>query len=137
MFWRGVLLYIRTFVTSNIYVIIWDNNIKKVFSDKIRSGVFGESIMAEYEKINVKKVFPSACNKDIGMEYIRKLTEIHPDNTIAFGDSNNDRTMIEYAALGIAVENSMEELKEAADLIVASNEEDGPAKYIEQRFLSD
>ena len=76
------------------------------------------------------EVFPSDCNKDIGMDHVRKLLNISRENTIAIGDSGNDRSMIEYAACGIAVANSMEELKEAADRIILSNDEDGPAKYL-------
>ena len=119
---------------NKMHIIFPDPNQRSVFAEKISQY---DEIQVAYPTDSNMEVFPSSCNKDIGMEYIRKITGIDPDNTIAFGDSNNDRAMIEYAALGIAVENSMEELKNAADLVVACNEEDGPAKYIEQRFLPD
>ena len=96
-----------------------------------------DEVQCAYPTVNNMEIFPSACNKDIGMEYIRELLNIEPENTIAMGDSNNDKAMVEYAALGIAVGNAMEELKEAADLVVESNEEDGPARFIEARFLTD
>ena len=41
--------------------------------------------------------------------------------------SDNDVAMIEYAHIGIAVANAMEVLKEKADYITKSNDEDGPA----------
>ena len=46
---------------------------------------------------------------------------------MAIGDSDNDVAMIEYAHIGIAVANAMEVLKEKADYITKSNDEDGPA----------
>ena len=96
-----------------------------------------KEVQFAYPTNNNMEVFPADCNKDVGMEYIRELLNIEPEHTIAMGDSNNDKAMVEYAALGIAVANAMEELKEAADLVVESNEEDGPARFIDARFLSD
>ena len=48
------------------------------------------------------------------------------------GDSENDLSMIRYAHLGAAVENGMDILKENADLIIASNDEDGPSHLLEK-----
>ncbi len=56
------------------------------------------------------------------------------DEIIAFGDGQNDKTMIQYAGIGVAMDNAVEELKEVADEITLSNEDDGIAvslyKYI-------
>ncbi|MBE5991356.1 MAG: HAD family phosphatase [Paenibacillaceae bacterium] len=49
------------------------------------------------------------------------------DEMIAFGDGQNDKTMIQYAGIGVAMNNAAEELKEVADEITLSNEEDGIA----------
>ena len=49
------------------------------------------------------------------------------DEIIAFGDGQNDKTMIQYAGIGVAMDNAVEELKEVADEITLSNEDDGIA----------
>lgn len=49
------------------------------------------------------------------------------DEIIAFGDGQNDKTMIQYAGIGVAMDNAVEELKEVADEITLSNEYDGIA----------
>ncbi|MCR5448123.1 MAG: Cof-type HAD-IIB family hydrolase [Solobacterium sp.] len=49
------------------------------------------------------------------------------EEMIAFGDAQNDRTMIEYAGIGVAMGNATDELKAVADEITASNDEDGIA----------
>lgn len=51
---------------------------------------------------------------------------------MAFGDSENDLGMIQLAGIGVAMANGMKEVKQAADLLAESNEEDGVAKIIEQ-----
>ena len=51
---------------------------------------------------------------------------------MAFGDSENDLGMIRLAGIGVAMANGMEEVRQAADLLAESNEEDGVAKIIEQ-----
>lgn len=49
------------------------------------------------------------------------------DNIIAFGDSTNDAHMLECAAVGVAMGNAVDELKELADWITLPNTEDGVA----------
>lgn len=46
---------------------------------------------------------------------------------IAFGDGNNDISMIEFAGLGVAMSNATEELKAVSDVVTLSNDEDGLA----------
>ena len=47
------------------------------------------------------------------------------DQMICCGDGFNDLTMIEYAGLGVAMENAQPILKKTADYITKSNDEDG------------
>lgn len=57
---------------------------------------------------------------------------IRREEIISFGDSPNDLDMIQYAGLGVAVANASPEVLEAADLITATNTEDGVARVIEE-----
>lgn len=49
----------------------------------------------------------------------------HIDMTIAFGDGKNDLTMLKFADVAIAMGNAVDELKNMADLVTLSNDEDG------------
>lgn len=49
------------------------------------------------------------------------------EEMIAFGDGENDISMINYAGIGVAMANAMEKLKAVADEITLSNDEDGIA----------
>ncbi|MFR6675596.1 Cof-type HAD-IIB family hydrolase [Enterococcus avium] len=57
---------------------------------------------------------------------------IHSENIIAFGDGHNDRSIIEYAGIGIAMGNAVDALKEIADDVTLSCDEDGIAAGLEK-----
>ncbi len=57
---------------------------------------------------------------------------IKRENIIAFGDAQNDHTMLEYAGIGVAMGNAVDSLKAIADEVTLSNEEDGIAVTLEK-----
>ncbi len=56
------------------------------------------------------------------------------EEMIAFGDGHNDASMIKYAGIGVAMANSVDDLKAIADEVTLSNEEDGIA-YTLSKYL--
>lgn len=52
------------------------------------------------------------------------------DEMIAFGDAQNDKTMIEYVGCGVAMANASDDLKAVADEITLSNNDDGIAESL-------
>ena len=54
-----------------------------------------------------------------------------PEEMIAFGDAQNDRSMIEYVGTGVAMGNASDELKYCCDMITLTNDEDGIARALE------
>lgn len=77
-----------------------------------------------------------ASNKGIGVAAIAEYLGIQPEEVICMGDAENDHHMLKYAGLGIAMANAMEETKQIADYITASNDEHGVAKAIEKFVLN-
>jgi hydroxymethylpyrimidine pyrophosphatase-like HAD family hydrolase len=55
---------------------------------------------------------------------------ITKERIIAFGDEDNDLEMLEYAGHGIAMGNGIEQVKNIANEVTLSNEEDGVAVYL-------
>lgn len=53
-----------------------------------------------------------------------------PGEMMAFGDAQNDASMLRYAGLGIAMGNAVEEVKRLADEVTAGNDEDGIARSL-------
>ena len=56
---------------------------------------------------------------------------ITPDQVISFGDAQNDLTMIKWAKIGVAMGNAAPEVREQADYVTGSNNEDGIADALE------
>lgn len=50
------------------------------------------------------------------------------EETMSFGDGGNDISMLRHAAIGVAMGNAKEDVKQAADYVTASIDEDGIAK---------
>ena len=57
------------------------------------------------------------------------------EEVIAIGDGYNDKGMIEFAGLGVAMANASLEVQDSADYITYSNEEDGVAHVVEKFIL--
>jgi hypothetical protein len=55
---------------------------------------------------------------------------------MAFGDGENDFSMMTSVGVGIAMENGEEKLKNMADYIAPNNDEAGVAQMIEKLVLS-
>lgn len=67
------------------------------------------------------------------LEYA-KIIGVKPDEIIAFGDSENDISMIKAAGLGVAVENAADEVKAAADRVADTNDNLGVAKILKEIY---
>jgi hydroxymethylpyrimidine pyrophosphatase-like HAD family hydrolase len=52
------------------------------------------------------------------------------------GNAGNDLSMVQYAGLGVWVDNVDDELREFGDVIVASNNDHGVAEVV-RRFILD
>ncbi|MDM0454929.1 sugar-phosphatase [Clostridium perfringens] len=94
-----------------------------------------------YEKYTVVRSAPyfleflsKTCNKGEGVKSLAESLGIKRAEVIAIGDAGNDLHMIEYAGLGVAMGNAFEEVKEKADFITKSNEEDGVA-FVFEKFV--
>ncbi|RTL00666.1 MAG: HAD family phosphatase [Proteobacteria bacterium] len=77
---------------------------------------------------------PLGVDKGAAVNEVCTLLEHSLVETVAFGDGNNDRAMLQAAGIGVAMENGRDELKAIADFIAPSNELDGVVVAIE-KFL--
>lgn len=80
------------------------------------------------------EITPKDINKGKSVEVILKNLNIPLHEAAAFGDSLNDISMLEKAGIGIAMGNAVEELKQIADFITISNDENGIA-YALREYL--
>ena len=78
---------------------------------------------------------PPGVDKAKSLERLLSMVNIDKNDVIAVGDGFNDLSMIEYAGLGIAMDNAPQEVKSRANFVTSSNEEDGVARVIEKFIL--
>jgi hydroxymethylpyrimidine pyrophosphatase-like HAD family hydrolase len=71
------------------------------------------------------EISPPGIHKGAAVEMVARYHDIPLADTIAIGDSDNDRTMIERAGTGIAMGNAHDEIKSRAAYITARLEDDG------------
>lgn len=93
----------------------------KPFKDRL-SMMFTANFYYEFTALGIDK--GKALN-----EAMAKLN-IKPEECIAFGDAENDISMLKYAGIGVAMGNGSEAIKQIADEITDDNEHDGIAKIL-------
>ena len=54
---------------------------------------------------------------------------------MAFGDDLADIGMLKMCGLGVAMGNAVDEAKAAADIVIGTNDEDGIAYFLKEKFL--
>ena len=77
---------------------------------------------------------PNGVDKGAAIQIIAEKLNIHQSEIIAIGNAGNDLTMVQYAGLGVWVDNVDDELREFGDVIVASNNDHGVAEVV-RRFI--
>jgi len=80
------------------------------------------------------EVAQNGIDKAASIRFLAKKLNIQQQEIIAVGNAGNDLTMVEYAGLGVWVDNVTPELRDRADVIVASNNDHGVAEVV-RRFI--
>lgn len=112
-----------------------------LLDDPDRLKVVEQVLKAERKDLSVAiskpfflEVMPQGIDKAASIAVLAQKLGIDQSQIIAVGNAGNDLSMVEYAGLGIWVDNVTPELRDRADYIVASNMNDGVAEVVE-RFL--
>lgn len=80
---------------------------------------------------NFADVYPIGGGKDRGIEALCARLKIDPAETIAFGDGENDISMLRRAGVGVAMGNGGENVRAQADYVTASVDADGIFRAVE------
>lgn len=77
------------------------------------------------------EIMPKGCSKASAVELVAQKLGISLAETVAVGDSSNDMPMLERAHVAIAMGNATDEVKQIADFVTTSVEEDGISRAME------
>lgn len=111
-----------------------NSDIDKILKAKAEISKYNELETVSSSMDNFE-VMCKGVSKGRGVEILAAYYGIPQSEVICVGDNENDLSMIEYAGLGVAMGNAEEEIKEKAQYITASNDEDGVAEVIEKFIL--
>ena len=76
------------------------------------------------------------ATKATAVSALAKYWGISQIDIVAFGDDFNDIEMLRECGIGVAVENAIDEVKVVADFVCDTNDNDGVAKWLEERILN-
>lgn len=86
--------------------------------------------------LNILECTPKGVHKAFALEYLLKVMNRDKQDLIAFGDEHNDTEMLSFAGKGYAMKNANPALLSFADdQLPLTNEEDGVAHFLRERFL--
>mgnify|MGYP005756414251 FL=1 len=91
-------------------------------------------IKAGTEEVSLEYYYTEITSENVdkwnAIEWLADKLNIRREEIMAIGDNVNDKLMIENAGMGVAMGNSAPYVKEVADKVVSSNNEDGVAEAV-------
>jgi Cof subfamily protein (haloacid dehalogenase superfamily) len=80
------------------------------------------------------EVMEAGGSKSNAVKFISERFGLKPSEVITMGDNYNDKEMIQFAGMGVAMGNAPDEIKAVADYITDTNNNDGVRKALEKFF---
>lgn len=103
------------------------NELEKILGEK-----FGKELGIFKSEPFFLEIVPKEIDKAKSLSRLLKVLSLHKDECIAFGDGFNDISMLKYAGLGVAMSNASDTVKNSADYVAGSNDEDGIAVLLSE-----
>lgn len=95
----------------------------------------GLPLFCRHSEPNCIDLILEGTGKWQAVQYLARRLEVDCQDIIAVGNYNNDIEMIAGAGIGVAVANALDEVKEAADYITESSNNENPVGEIVDRFI--
>lgn len=106
---------------------------RRLFAEYVdRSPVLQSSIAAFQSEDNYLELVPGQVSKGTALQRLAATLDIPLDQVMAIGNQLNDLPMLQAAGIGVAVANSPDELKQAADYVCESSYSEGVLEAMER-----
>lgn len=114
--------------------ILWYDDVKRIeeYETLLPQFLNNEQIVHHTSRPYFLEFVDREASKAIAIEQMITHYGIKREEVMAIGDGYNDVSMIRYAGLGVAMGNAPEDIKQGADRVTASCDEDGVAQAIEK-----
>ena len=92
---------------------------------------FYNNLVSQYDKLFLDW---QASTKEQAIMKLCEICEISIEDIVAFGDDLVDIGMLQLCGKGIAMGNALQEVKNIADIVIGTNDEDGIAQWLEENY---
>jgi len=116
--------------------IAFESDVYRAMVDKTAEKFRGRIYSAKSWGAFIEMVHP-LVNKAQGLARVAESLGVEQKDVIAFGDGANDKEMIEWAGVGVVMNNAPDSLKQYADIIAPGNDSDGVAVILERLLGTD
>jgi len=126
----------RTLLNSPVIKIMYSSNDPYILEQQTHKlfEMYKDKVTFYFSLPYFVEIVNKDANKRNALENIASKFNVKREEIIAVGDNFNDMDMIMYAGLGVAMGNSPQYLKDAADFVSRSNDEDG-VRYVLEKFI--
>ncbi|MCL1854982.1 MAG: Cof-type HAD-IIB family hydrolase [Clostridia bacterium] len=129
----GDLVSFVTFDTPKLLGIGEPRLIAELFERSKKE--FGDAAIFSISKPTYLEVAPKGGTKGDALRRLGARIGINPQNTLVFGDSLNDLSMLGFSENSVAVGNARDEVKHAARYTCLPNGQDGPARFVREHVF--
>lgn len=119
-------------ITDDFIKITIHDPLLRCMETKEKLSPFFESAYIVASEVAWIDIANANVHKGTTVEHLQHVLNVTSEETMAFGDGYNDIELMTRAAYSFAVRNAVQELKDAANFITRSNEEDAVMKTIIQ-----
>lgn len=98
---------------------------------------YGQALHLTPFKYNTLEIMDACATKARALAAVAAALGIEAQEVMAIGDSHNDLPMIKWAGTGVAVGNAHPQVKEAADYVTGSNDEEGVIQALKKFIAQD
>lgn len=126
-----------TTIPSSIKVLY--NYIANEKLEKLRLEIIekhGDKFNVFYSKPHYIEVLNKEANKGLAVQELARMLNIKREEVIAVGDGFNDVSMLDYAGLGVAVQNAPEGVKMVADYITKGTNNEDAIWEVYEKFIN-
>ena len=108
-------------------IYLEDDEKLKYVLDNVLTDCISNRWISWFADVNVKGV-----TKQLGIDKILEHFGLPLETSMSFGDAGNDIPMIKHAAIGVAMGNASDQVKELADYVTDTVDDDGVYKALKE-----
>ena len=129
----GDLLHFIDFPTPKVLSVSTPEEVQRLMP--IAAERFRGRVNFTQSKAYFLEAVPVGASKGEALQRLAQLIGIRPEHTLAFGDSLNDISMLQFTPNSVAVGNARPQVQQAAAYVCLPNTQDGEARFINEHVL--